>query len=178
MSKKTAYNNKIAIKSIAKRIISNNRTAYKGNLIYWIKEKLPKATNEEIEIVFHELADEGFFFTASGIIYPPNYTNPGEIQITKFISQFGLSMMDLDILTSILKINEENLLKERKPELSTLSRLIVSQCTCYDEIHVKIRIQELLISKILIAIPSNQNPKSIEVNWKLIKEVLYEKYSC
>ena len=46
------FTNKVAIKTIAKKIISKNQKTYKNNLTYWIKEKLPKATDDEIEDAF------------------------------------------------------------------------------------------------------------------------------
>lgn len=145
---------------IAKKLIYKNPGIYKGNLTYWIKEKIPKIVNTEIELAFLQLLKEGYLFTINNCIFPPNKVNQDEKVLIKFAHKYRLSDLDFAILFELNKIGKSS-------KLNSLSRIIVSKNWHDNESEVKILIQNLFWKNIII-----EENGSIVANWKLIMEVL------
>lgn len=171
MITKTTLNNEVnqetfpieqSIKQLAREMIKKHPGIYYGNLEFWIKDKLPKATKLDIKLAVVKLMfDEGYFISFEYTVHPPGKFDEKVRTLTKFISRENLSFTDYGILYELYRA--------KKPfnRLSDFSLRVAGQGWSEDEREVKVRIQELVLKKIII-----ENHGSLQVNWKLIQEAV------
>ena len=150
---------------IAKKLIFKMPGIYKGNLTYWIGEQIQEITekyptNNLIELAYVQLLREGYFFSITNRVYPPNKADPDEQLLTRFKYKYALLYIDFAILYELNTMG-------KAASISTLSRKVVSRGWYDDERELKIRIQHLFWKKLI----KLQN-ESIQVNRNLIKGVV------
>jgi hypothetical protein len=155
-TKQVNFNLKTPIETLAKKYINKNPGIYKGNLIYWIKEAIPKATENETQLAFNQLIKKGYFFNICNCVYPPEKVDEDEKTLMRFVYKYNLSFLDFAILYELNKIGKSS-------KIGDLSRAVVDKNWHDNEAGVKIQIQKLFWKNII-----QFKNGSIGVNWKLI----------
>lgn len=150
-----------SITQLAHEMIKKRPGIYKGNLVYWLLEKIPKSTRIDVELAFLQLLKEGYFFSIDDSVYPPNKVDENVKTLTKFVSVKKLSFTDYGILYELYKT------KNPFKQLSEFSRKVISQGWSENEKEVKNKISELFLKNII-----TEKDGNIAVNWKLIHGVL------
>lgn len=150
-----------SITQLAREIIRKRPGIYKGNLNYWILEKIPKSTKIDIELAFIQLLKEGYFFSLEDTVYPPNKVDKDIKTLTKFVHRKKLSFLDYGILYELHRNKKEI------KWLSDFSGRVLSKGWGEDEKEIKKRIQELVLQRYIIS-----GDYGIQINWEMVREVL------
>lgn len=154
------HTSRYPLESMAQKIILERQGIYKGNLIYWIKNKVPKATTDDINLAFLKLIKQGYLFTISNTIYSPGAIDHKEKDLMIFKYKNNLSLIDYGILIELYKS------KRTIKCLDELSRIVLSYYWHNNEWDIKVHIQKLFIQNIIV------DDDGLILNWKLIRRCI------
>lgn len=151
-----------AITNRAKQLIQKHPGIYSGNLINRLKVEIESITPEDVNRMLFQLSKENYDFKGS-LIYPPKTIKPFYKQLRKFtILRNDLNGMDFEIFMAITEL-------KGKANFSNTLRKVISQNTDYSERDVKYRSGILFRDGFILARPSEEDLKYLDLNWDLIE---------
>lgn len=149
-----------SIIQLSKNMIRKHPGIFKGNLIYWLMEKIPNSSRIDVELGLIQLLREGYFFSFEGSVYPPNKVNKNIKALTKFAGINNFTYTEYGILYELYRVGTFS-------RLSNFSRSVISSGWSENEHEVRIRIQELFRQHII-----KRHDQSVIINWEYIWEVI------
>ncbi len=157
----STFNHGTAIINRAKQLINKHPGIYIGNLINRLQVEIESLNTEEINQMLFQLFKDGYDFKRA-LIYPPNTVDPIYKQLKRFtILTKGLNEMDFEIFLAITELR-------KRGSLFNITRRVISQNTNYFERNVKYEIGILFKNKFLLAKPSDDEPKYLDLNWDFL----------
>lgn len=157
----STFNQGIALTNRAKQLIQKHPGIYEGNLINRMQEEIKSIGSEEINHIFFQLTKEGYDFKGS-LIYPPHTLDSNYKMVKKFtILNKSLNDLDFEIFLAIMELKERS-------NFQSIVRRVISSNMKYSEQEIKYRLGILFKDNFIIAKPSEQAPKYLDINWSRI----------